>query len=98
MKPVKEPKMTESPPFVRSLTYFTWEYKDSQHVINEVLNYVKDGDIVLMHDLYESTATAVETIVPALIEAGYTLVTVSELAEYKKVQMENGKAYFSMRG
>ena len=86
------------PMIIWSIDTNDWKYKDSQHVINEVLNYVKDGDIVLMHDLYESTATAVETIVPALIEAGYTLVTVSELAEYKKVQMENGKAYFSMRG
>ena len=39
-----------------------------------------------------------ETIIPALIDQGYTLVTISELAEYKKIQMENGKAYFSMRG
>jgi len=75
-----------------------WKYRDSQHVINEVLNNVRDGDIILMHDLYETTATAVETIVPALIDSGYTLVTISELAEYKKVQMENGKPYFSMRG
>ena len=51
-----------------------------------------------MHDLYETTATAVETIVPALIDAGFTLVTIDELAEYKNVQMENGKAYFSIRG
>lgn len=75
-----------------------WKYKDSNHVINEVLNYAKDGDIVLMHDLYETTADAVEVIVPALVEQGYTLVTVSELAEYKQIQMEKGKAYFSMRG
>ena len=75
-----------------------WKYKDSDHVINEVLNNVRDGDIVLMHDLYETTATAVETIVPALIDAGFTLVTIDELAEYKGVKMEEGKAYFSIRG
>ncbi len=75
-----------------------WKYKNSQHVINEVLNYAKDGDIVLMHDLYETTADAVEVIVPALEEAGFTLVTISELAEYKQIEMEKGKAYFSMRG
>ena len=75
-----------------------WKYRDSQHVIDEVLNNVRDGDIILMHDLYDTTATAVETIVPALIDSGYTLVTISELAEYKNVQLENGKPYFSMRG
>ena len=26
MKPAKEPRITESSPFVRSLTYFTWEF------------------------------------------------------------------------
>lgn len=75
-----------------------WKYKDSNHVINEILNYAKDGDIVLMHDLYETTADAVEVVVPALVEAGYTLVTIDELAEYKQIEMEKGKAYFSMRG
>ncbi|MBO4928505.1 MAG: polysaccharide deacetylase family protein [Clostridiales bacterium] len=86
------------PMIIWSIDTNDWKYRDSQHVINEVLNNVRDGDIVLMHDLYETTATAVETIVPALVEAGYTLVTVSELAEYKQTKMESGKAYFSLRG
>lgn len=86
------------PMIIWSIDTNDWKYKDSDHVINEVLNNVRDGDIVLMHDLYETTATAVETIVPALIDAGFTLVTIDELAEYKNVQMENGKAYFSIRG
>ena len=85
------------PMIIWSVDTNDWKYRDSNHVINEILNNVKDGDIILMHDLYETTATAVETVVPALIEAGYTLVTVSELAEYRGVEMENGKAYFSMR-
>ncbi len=86
------------PMIIWSIDTNDWKYRDSNHVINEVLNNVRDGDIVLMHDIYETTATAVETIVPALIDAGFTLVTIDELAEYKNVQMENGKAYFSIRG
>ena len=85
------------PMIIWSIDTNDWKYRDSNHVINEVLNNVRDGDIVLMHDLYETTATAVETIVPALVDAGYTLVTISELAEYKNIQMQDGKAYFSMR-
>ncbi|MBR5975809.1 MAG: polysaccharide deacetylase family protein [Clostridiales bacterium] len=86
------------PMIIWSVDTNDWKYRDSNHVINEILNNVRDGDIILMHDLYETTADAVEYVVPALIEAGYTLVTVSELAEYKGIDMENGKAYFSMRG
>lgn len=85
------------PMIIWSIDTNDWKYKDSDHVINEIMNNVRDGDIVLMHDLYETTATAVETVVPRLIEKGYKLVTVSELAEYKKQQLENGKAYFSIR-
>ncbi|MBO4687139.1 MAG: polysaccharide deacetylase family protein [Clostridiales bacterium] len=86
------------PMIIWSVDTNDWKYRDSQHVIDEIMNNVRDGDIILMHDLYESTADAVEYVVPALIEAGYTLVTISELAEYKGIDMENGKAYFSMRG
>ena len=50
-----------------------------------------------MHDLYPSTAAAAEVIIPELIARGFTLVTISELAEYKGVEMQNGKPYYSMR-
>ena len=51
-----------------------------------------------MHDLYETTAEAVEYVVPKLIEKGFTLVTISELAEYKGIDLQAGEAYFSLRG
>ena len=53
----------------------------------------KDGSIVLMHDLYDPTAAAVETIVPELIEQGYQLVTVSEMFAAKGIALEPGKYY-----
>ena len=67
-----------------------------QSTINEVLNNVRSGDIILMHDLYSSTATAVETIIPSLVSRGYQLVTVSELAKYKGgTKLSVGLTYFS---
>lgn len=65
-----------------------------QHTVNEVLNYVKDGDIVLMHDIHKSTVIAAEQIIPALKKKGYQLVTVSQLAKYKgKTTLKAGKTY-----
>jgi len=75
-----------------------WKYRNTQHVIDVVLGNAKDGDIVLMHDLYGTTADAVKVIIPALIERGFTLVTVSELAEYRGVTLKDGTPYFSLRG
>ena len=46
-----------------------------------------------MHDLYGSTATATETIVPWLISQGYQLVTVTELMQLKGIDMQPGQVY-----
>ena len=61
------------------------------------MSHVKDGDIILMHDLYSSTEKAVERIVPELKKRGYQMVTVSELAQYRKVKLTAGERYSQMR-
>ncbi len=48
-------------------------------IVQNALANVKDGDIILMHDIYESTADATVKILAALYEMGYEVVTVSEL-------------------
>lgn len=72
-----------------------WKTRDAEKTISAVLDHVRDGDIILMHDLYEQTAEASETIIPELIKKGYQLVTVSELAQAKGMTLENGKVYYS---
>lgn len=72
-----------------------WESRDADAVIEQVLGQVQDGDIILMHDLYGSTAEACKTIIPELIAQGYQLVTVSELAQAKGIDLEAGERYFS---
>lgn len=70
-----------------------WDSRNAQTICNKVLSEVKDGDIVLMHDIYESTAEAVEMLLPKLKEQGYQIVTVSEMAQYRGKTLELGKAY-----
>lgn len=71
---------------------------NSQHTVNAVLNNVKSGDIVLMHDIHLSTVQACEKIIPALKKRGYQLVTVSQLAKYKgKTTLKTGKTYMKFR-
>ena len=55
--------------------------------------YAKDGDIVLCHDLHETTVDAMETVIPKLIEDGYQLVTVSQLLSRSGEEPEAGKVY-----
>lgn len=83
-----------TPVIMWSLDTKDWKNKNSTVVTNAVLKNVKDGDIVLMHDLYESTASASKKIIPTLVKRGYQLVTVSELSDCRKA-MKKGKTYSS---
>lgn len=56
-----------------------WKYRDAQKVSDAVLNSVKSGDIVLSHDLYQSTYEAYEIIIPELARQGYRFVSLDEL-------------------
>lgn len=60
-----------------------WQHRNAQRTINTVLSQVKDGDIILMHDIYEATADAAQVLIPELTARGYQLVTVSELAAFR---------------
>lgn len=60
-----------------------WKIKNSKTIANNVLNNVKDKDIILFHDTYERTYKALQIIIPKLIEDGYQIVTVSELEKIK---------------
>lgn len=84
------------PSIIWSIDTLDWKTRNADSTKRAVLDHVKDGDIVLMHDLYSATATASETIIPELVRRGYQLVTVSELAECRGGMKETG-AYYSFR-
>ena len=60
-----------------------WRFRDARVVTDTVKNRGNlDGQVVLLHSLYNSTVDAVREIVPWLQEQGYQLVTVTELLTY----------------
>ena len=83
---MKNSRVKESP---YAVILWNVDPKDWQHkkvsqanvdkIVNHVLKYAEDGDIILLHDLYENTRDAVEILLPKLKEMGYEFVTVSEL-------------------
>ena len=70
-----------------------WKTRNTQSTIDEVMRNLKDGDIILMHDIHTQTVDAALQLIPKLEEEGYQLVTVSEMAAAKKKTLENGAAY-----
>lgn len=58
-----------------------WKYKSVNTIVKRATSKVKDGDIILMHDIHKRTMLALKKIIPILKEQGYEFVTVSELKE-----------------
>ena len=83
-------------PFIGwSLDTEDWRTRNAESTV-ECIRSCSDlnRQVVLMHSIYESTAEAVEVIVPWLLDQGYQLVTVSELLEYGYgVKPQNGTYY-----
>ena len=75
-----------------------WKTRNKDKIleeINKTSNF--DGRIILMHSIYNSTAEAVEELVPQLLEKGYQLVTVSEMAKYKGTTLKTSTVYYNFR-
>ncbi len=74
-----------------------WSSRDADAVMAEVESIgVSDGDIILLHNIYESSAAATERLVPWLVEKGFQLVTVDQLIQAKTGQPPvPGTQYFS---
>lgn len=80
-----------------SVDTLDWQSRNPDSIYDATMSTVQDGDIVLMHDIYESTADAAEKIIPALISSGYQLVTISEMSKYKNKPLDANIVYHSFK-
>lgn len=71
-----------------------WTDDDADRVAEHILDTVKDGDIILLHDCYSSTVDAALRVVDGLRARGMQLVTVARLLEVKGVAAQGGGIYY----
>jgi peptidoglycan/xylan/chitin deacetylase (PgdA/CDA1 family) len=71
--------------------------EDYLKVVNSVVDYVQDGDIILMHDLYNFTQDVADVLIAELSHQGWQLVTVSELFAAKGIKPRPGEVYHCAR-
>ena len=84
------------PVIIWSLDSLDWKSRNASAIIQEIRSQIKGGDIILLHDIHDSTADAVEQLVPLLQqELGYKLLTVTELYQYygEPLTLHMGHAY-----
>ena len=83
----------KKPEILWSIDTLDWKTRSKSSTIKAVMNHVRDGDVILIHDIHEPSVAAAKALIPMLKKKGYQLVTVSEMAKYKKVSLKNGARY-----
>lgn len=84
-----------APLIMWSVDPLDWQYRNANTVYNNVMNQVRDGSIVLMHDLYSTSVDAAIRVMDTLISRGYELVTVEELLRRRGITPKAGEVYNS---
>lgn len=79
-----------APMIMWSIDTLDWKTRNTEKTIQAVMSQVRDGDIVLMHELYPQSGAAAVEIIRRLSEEGYQLVTVSELASSRGGMVPGG--------
>ena len=74
-----------------------WTGKSEEEIYQTVFTQKTDGSIVLMHDGYESTVAALKRLLPDLKEAGYQVVSVSQLSKIHDCPLRIGGLYTRAR-
>lgn len=76
-------KLCDKPVALWTVDTMDWKHQNKEISVQRALENIKDGDIILMHDLFFPTADAAETLIAELTERGFQLVTVTELLTYR---------------
>lgn len=70
-----------------------WASRNAKAIEKSVLSRVRDGDVILLHDMSDSSVDAALAIVDQLQKQGFRFVTASELARERNVNILPGEKY-----
>ena len=78
-----------------SVDTLDWKSRDKDAILDIAFgkNGIRDGSIVLMHDIHKTTIPAAKEMILRLKEEGYTFVTTTELIAARRGGIVPGKQY-----
>ncbi len=83
-----------SPIILWSVDSLDWKHRNADYVYNKIISSVKSGNIILMHDIYESSVEGALRAIDTLKTQGYEFVTVAELMRRTGVRLTDRTAYY----
>ena len=73
-----------------------WKSKDKNKIADEIVKNAKDGNIVLLHDIYQSSVEGALLAMERLQKEGFAFVTIDEMAKLKNLTLDQTKSYFNL--
>lgn len=70
---------TDLPSILWDVDTLDWKHRNANELLRIVKSSTQDGSIILMHDIHQSTADGLDSVLAHLKKEGFTFVTVSEL-------------------
>lgn len=68
-------------PVLWNIDTLDWQHKTPAKTLENVKQQAKDSSILLMHDIYEESYEALDSVITYLEQQGYQFVTISELIQ-----------------
>lgn len=72
-----------------------WKYRNADTVYNHIMDNVRDGSIILLHDIYGTSVDGALRAISTLKSRGYEFVTMAELFRRKGITPRNGVTYYN---
>ncbi|MBM6871602.1 polysaccharide deacetylase family protein [Pseudoflavonifractor phocaeensis] len=85
--------MAGAPIILWSVDPEDWREQGADLVSQHLISQAKDGDILLLHDIFPGSVEAALETVDALMDQGFYFVTVEELFSLRHISLENGCVY-----
>ena len=74
-------QQTNLPVILWDVDTLDWKHRSANQLLAHVKKSTRDGSIILMHDIHQSTADGLDAVLAYLDGEGFTFVTVSELED-----------------
>ena len=86
-------KRTHSPLILWSIDPEDWKDKNPDRIVNHIVSQARDGDIILLHDIYPTSVEAALRVVDELHSRDFLFVTVEELAAQRHRDLTPGEIF-----
>ena len=74
-----------------------WKYQSADRLVSYTGSVVKDGDIVVMHEIHKSTAQGLSRLLDTLQAQGFQMVTLEDLFWRRGIEPQPGVVYYSAK-